>query len=235
MPILEIGPGRGALTEYLLGAGYRVVAIEIDQKLCDYLTDRLREYINNNSLTLIHGDFLKLDIANIAHELGINEFCVVSNIPYHITGPILERICFENTFFPRVYLTVQWEVAKRIVANPGSRDYGSLSLMLQAIYIPRIIHRIKKTSFSPMPEVDSGFISLIRRDKPLVPTHSQFDFLKWTRRVFQYRRKTMKKILKEMNCSGLTNIDSKILKLRPEKLSIKDLYSVFLQVKCTTG
>ncbi len=232
-PVLEVGPGRGALTQYLLKSGFRVVAIEIDPRLCELLRLKFHEYLQNNSLILIRGDFLKLDIKRTARQLKTSEFCVVSNIPYHITGPILEKFCFESHMLPEVYLTVQWEVARRMIANPGTRDYGALSIMLQTIYIPKILFRIKKTSFFPVPDVDSGFVSLIRRQETPVPPNGMMNFFSWTRRVFQYRRKTLRKILKEMNCTPTGHIEAETLKLRPEMMSVEDLYSLFLRVNCT--
>lgn len=235
IPILEIGPGSGLLTQHLVASGFRVVAIEIDKGLFNHLTTKMQRYLQNNRLNIIMGDFLKLNIPKIAKDFNTKEFCIVSNIPYHITGPILEKICLDSILFRMVYLTVQWEVAQRIVATPGTRSYGTLSIMLQTTYIPTVLFRIKRTSFKPVPEVDSGFVKLIRRDKPIIPKERVRDFHLWTRKIFQYRRKTLRRVLIEMNCSGISNIDPDILKLRPEQMGIKDLFSVFGQVKCTTN
>ena len=229
LPILEIGPGEGDLTRVLLDHGFRVIAVEIDVRMVQRLEETFESFLQTRQLQLIHADFLRVPWPDLLAHVDQGEMCVVSNIPYAVTGPILERLVEAARWLPRVYLTVQWEVGQRIVASPGSKTYGALSVWVQTVYIPRLLFKIKRTSFWPVPEVDSAFVAWTRRDPPQVPYAEQPTFFAWVRKLFQFRRKTLRRILRDLGVLSYVEpvLDESILQKRPEELDIPTFYRLF--------
>lgn len=224
--VLEVGPGRGYLTTELLKAGARVIAIEIDKEL---FTSLYREFLLfvNDRLFLYNDDFLKADLNEIFKQLGIREAKVVSNIPYHITTPILEKLVYSRTLFPEIFLTVQKEVAERIVAKTGTKEYGSLSVFLNLYFDCKVEFKISRYSFSPVPRVDSAFISFKRKDTPDLR-----DFESFVRKLFSGRRKKIRTLLRGMGkyYPFFEEKFSHYLDRRPEELGISQLYEIFVEV-----
>lgn len=224
LEILEVGPGDGSLTEYLLQKGYKVKSIEIDEKFLEILERKFSLEIKEGHLEVILMDYLKFKTQN--------RYVLVSNIPYYITSVILEKIVFEHKFYPKVYLTVQWEVSQRLVASPKSKEFSSLTIFVQNFYDPRVLFKIKKNSFYPVPKVDSAFVCLTHRESPILPYEPNSNFFKFVKRCFLERRKTMKRILLNMGfekniLEPLETID--FMRKRPEEIPIFEwgrIYSI---------
>ena len=183
--VLEIGPGLGALTERLVPAAESVTAVEVDAGLSRVLADRFGAEKN---FRLLHSDFLKLDLAD-------NFTKIVSNLPYYCASEILFHVARYSA--PHVYVLLQKEMAERIVAGPGSKTYGALSVTLGFYYEPRVMFKVSRESFFPRPEVTSSFVRLVRKGRlPLDGTEVE-SFHLMVKSAFWGRRKTMLKALSD--------------------------------------
>lgn len=228
--ILEIGPGVGTLTEELSLRAKKVVAIELDDKLIPVLNDTLRDY---NNIKIIHGDILKVDLNKIFEEnFTPGKIKVVANLPYYITTPIIGRLLEEELNLDSIIVMVQKEVADRIVASPGSKNFSSLSIFAQYYTEPKIILDVPNTVFTPRPKVGSAVVKL-KMKKEKIPLEDKERFFKIVRAAFNQRRKTLpnslsskelgvkksevRKILKE------NNID---FKKRAEDLSVEEFAKI---------
>ena len=222
-PFFEIGPGKGYLTEHLLKITKKyVVAVEIDTKLAGFLKTHFKNEIEQGKLRLHVGDVLKQDFTRLFEEKVV----VVSNIPYEITGPLLRKIV-ENIFlFETIFLTVQLEVARKIVATQGSRGFGTLSLLIQGISKPRILFVISRKSFSPIPEVDSAFIEITPYPEKVKNLKDFLEFVDWARQIYRYPRKTMRKIFKLIGYD--TELLNRLADKRPSQITIEELYNLFM-------
>lgn len=180
--VLEVGPGLGALTKDLSKSAKKLIAVEKDTRLYNFLLKN----VASNNLELIHGDILKYDFSNLAsHSLK-----VFGNLPYYISSPILIHLIENRSFIDSVFITVQKEFAQRVVASPGSKVYGSISCFVQFYTQPHILFNIKRHSFYPVPLVDSCFLRLCIRRKPLYLT-DEGKLFKIIRGSFTKRRKTI--------------------------------------------
>ena len=213
--VVEIGPGHGRLTKMLSEAANKVIAIELDEDLHERLTDELSGFDN---IELVHGDALKYPY----HELG--QFKVVANIPYYITTPIIFKLFEHRKHLKSITITVQKEIAERIVAGPGSKKYGRLSITVQYYGRPEIKFIIPKGAFRPVPKVDSAVIHIEIHEKPAVDVRDESFFFKLVRTAFSHRRKTILNALKELS----PDVRESLLKAgiepmrRPETLSIEE-------------
>ena len=185
--VLEIGAGLGALTEELLKSEAVVYAVERDSRFLRVLTDRFRNAAN---LQFIRSDILKVDLASYAMG-DPHSLLVVGNIPYSLTSPILEFLLNQRRWVRRAILTIQKEVADRIVARPGSKVYSSISVFTQAAFRPSIAFAIHPGAFYPQPKVTSAVLRLDPLASPSVPAEDEQGILKLVRAVFSYRRKTL--------------------------------------------
>ncbi|ETI70682.1 16S rRNA (adenine(1518)-N(6)/adenine(1519)-N(6))-dimethyltransferase RsmA [Neobacillus vireti] len=187
---IEIGPGIGALTEQLARASKKVVAFEIDQRLLPILKDTLSPYPNVN---IIHKDVLEADVqAVFAEEFsGITDVMVVANLPYYVTTPIIMKLLEDKLPIRGIVCMLQKEVADRISARPGTKEYGSLSIAIQYYTEAETVMIVPKTVFVPQPNVDSAVIRLIKREKPAVTVIDEDFFFQITRSCFAQRRKTL--------------------------------------------
>jgi 16S rRNA (adenine1518-N6/adenine1519-N6)-dimethyltransferase len=187
--VLEVGPGIGTLTQELVARASKVVAVEIDKALLPVLGETLG---NPTNLTIIHGDILKIDIGELVENLfeGM-DFKVVANLPYYITTPIIMRFLEEELPFTILTVMIQREVAQRIIARPGQKEYGSLSVVVQYYTKPGLVCKVPASVFMPKPKVDSTVISLVRRDRPLVEVRDRELFFRVVRGAFAKRRKTL--------------------------------------------
>ncbi|MCR8997047.1 16S rRNA (adenine(1518)-N(6)/adenine(1519)-N(6))-dimethyltransferase RsmA [Brevibacillus laterosporus] len=188
--VIEIGPGIGALTEQLCRAAGKVMAIEIDQRLLPILEDTLSPYEN---ITVVHGDVLKLDVAALIaeHLSGCSGVSVVANLPYYVTTPILMGLLESGIELDHIVVMIQKEVAERIAAKPGTKDYGSLSVAAQ-FYAETSIEMIVPASvFIPRPNVDSAVIKLSIRKQPIVEVADEKLFFRVVKASFAQRRKTL--------------------------------------------
>jgi 16S rRNA (adenine1518-N6/adenine1519-N6)-dimethyltransferase len=187
---IEIGPGIGALTEQLARSSKKVVAFEIDQRLLPILSDTLSPYDN---VKVIHQDVLTADVQGVIDTefANMNDLMVVANLPYYVTTPIIMKLLEEKLPIRGIVCMLQKEVADRISANPGTKDYGSLSIAVQYYTKAETVMIVPKTVFIPQPNVDSAVIRLTRRETPAVEVQDENFFFQVTRASFAQRRKTI--------------------------------------------
>ncbi|WP_210367672.1 16S rRNA (adenine(1518)-N(6)/adenine(1519)-N(6))-dimethyltransferase RsmA [Bacillus sp. REN3] len=187
---IEIGPGIGALTEQLARRSEKVVAFEIDQRLLPILEDTLSPYPN---VKIIHSDVLKADVRAVIETefAGIEDVMVVANLPYYVTTPILMKLLEEELPIRGIVCMLQKEVADRISAKPGTKDYGSLSIAVQYYTKAETVMIVPKTVFMPQPNVDSAVIRLTLHDQPPVDVVDEAFFFFVTKSSFAQRRKTI--------------------------------------------
>lgn len=187
---IEIGPGIGALTEQLGRAAGKVMAIEIDQRLLPILQDTLSPFDN---IEVVHGDVLELDLRSLITEklAGVEKLSVVANLPYYVTTPILMKLLEERLPLENIVVMIQKEVAERIAAKPGTKDYGSLSVAAQFYAETEVAMIVPASVFIPRPNVDSAVIRLKVRDRPQVEVDDQDVFFRVVRCSFAQRRKTL--------------------------------------------
>ncbi len=183
--VLEIGPGIGTLTQGLAEAGAKVVAVELDRRLVEVLADTLAGYDN---VRVVHGDILKTDISR---EMATASFKVVANLPYYITTPILMAILEQRLPVSVLVTMVQKEVAERMVAAPGGKDYGALSVAVQYYTAPEIAFHVPPQAFIPAPAVDSAVIRCVVRREPPVAVMNEATFFRVVKAAFAQRRKTL--------------------------------------------
>ena len=222
--VVEIGPGRGALTRHLEGAVRRLVLVELDDALAEALSD---EYLGRRDVEVVHGDILAVPFREKLEKPG--ETKVVGNIPYNITTPIIFRL-LERPRPADIVLMVQDEVADRIVAPVGSKAYGALSIGVRSIASAKKLFKVRRRAFRPVPGVDSAILRITpTRPEPLTVEHEEA-LRRIVRASFQWRRKQLRKILRSHPDLGFdpdrieavaaavgVNLDD-----RPERLSPED-------------
>ena len=188
--VIEIGPGIGALTEFLAENAAEVMAFEIDERLIPILADTLRDFEN---VKIINEDILKSDLQARIKEFTNPELPikVVANLPYYITTPILMRLIESGISFSEFVVMMQREVADRISAQPNSKSYGSLSIAVQYYMTAKVAFIVPRAVFVPAPNVDSAILKMTRRDKPAVEVEDESFFFKVSKVSFTHRRKTL--------------------------------------------
>lgn len=189
--VLEIGPGLGPLTAKLLERGADVFAIELDQRLCEFLRQR---FAQEPRFKLVEDDALRY-VKTSGRDW--RDWKLVANLPYSVASPILVELALSRTPPERLVATLQLEVVKRITAMAGDDDYGLLSLFLQLQYEPREWCKIPSACFFPEPDVDSACVQLVRRKESLLPPEQIPLFQRVVRLAFSARRKMMAKLLKQ--------------------------------------
>jgi 16S rRNA (adenine1518-N6/adenine1519-N6)-dimethyltransferase len=219
--VIEIGPGRGALTEKLLKRATRVVAIELDPFLVEHLRQK---FAGEPNLEVIHADVLDTDLAQWGPAP------VAGNLPYYITSPILEKTV--RNAVPRAVFLIQKEVAERLVAQPGSRDYGFLTVQTAFFATARLLFEVKPAAFHPPPKVDSAVVLLEphRRDWGADPAR----LLRFVGRSFEHKRKTIRNNLAPFY--GKDVIDSwPEAGLRAEQLPVEDFVRMYARIAASGG
>ncbi|MBR2973203.1 MAG: 16S rRNA (adenine(1518)-N(6)/adenine(1519)-N(6))-dimethyltransferase RsmA [Clostridia bacterium] len=201
--VLEIGPGIGTLTMALAKRANKVVAVEIDTKLLPVLDYTLEDYDN---VSIIHGDILKLDINELYNEhFKSGKAKVVANLPYYITTPIIMKLLEHRELFESITVMVQKEVAYRLAADEGSKDYSAVSIAVGYYAEPEIIVNVRPDDFCPPPKVHSAVIKLnIRENPPFTPEDEKF-FFKLVKAGFAQRRKTF---INSVSSSGISKADA---------------------------
>ena len=194
-PVLEVGPGIGTLTQGLAQSGADVTAIELARRLLEVLDTTLASYDN---VRIVHGDVLKLDVPTIMNH---KPFKVVANLPYYITTPIIMSLLESKLPIERLVVMVQKEVALRMVAKPGTKDYGALSVAVQYYTEPDIVLDVPPKSFLPAPAVTSSVIRCVLRDKPPVDVIDEKLFFRVVKAGFAQRRKTFANTMKTTGLS----------------------------------
>ena len=187
---IEIGPGRGALTGLLTERFARVVGIELDPHLCDVLRSALGDRVR-----ILNEDCLKVDLEALVREEGVDKAVLVGNLPYNITGAVVERILASRGSLHRAVVMVQREVARRMVASPGGRDYGVLSLAVQVACVPEKLFDLKPGDFHPPPKVHSSVVMLPFDGGPKMRPRDEALFFQVVRAAFGQRRKMLRNSL----------------------------------------
>ncbi|HTB11881.1 MAG TPA: 16S rRNA (adenine(1518)-N(6)/adenine(1519)-N(6))-dimethyltransferase RsmA [Bryobacteraceae bacterium] len=214
--VVEIGPGKGALTESLLERADTVIAIEVDPHLVHYLHQKFREPIEEGRLEVIEGDVLKSDISGAV---------IAGNLPYYITSPILEKVFGLGEAWNRAVFMMQSEVAERLTAKPGNRDFGYLSVQTQIYARPEILFEVPRDAFRPPPKVDSAVVLLERRSLPEV--EDPISFLKFASLCFRHKRKTLRNNLAPLY--ELASLPEG--RLRAEQMSISELAALWAKIR----
>ena len=188
--VIEIGPGIGALTEFLAENAAEVMAFEIDDRLVPILADTLRDFDN---VTVVNQDILKVDLAQYIAEFKNPDLPikVVANLPYYITTPILMHLIESGIPFSEFVVMMQREVADRISAQPNTKSYGSLSIAVQYYMTAKVAFIVPRTVFVPAPNVDSAILKMVRRERPAVEVQDEKFFFKVSKASFVHRRKTL--------------------------------------------
>lgn len=223
--VVEIGPGRGALTDLLVQRAGRLVAVELDRALAALLRDR---FADNPNVTIVENDILETDIGALAGP----DYLLVGNVPYYITTPILFHV-LEGSLPRRAVFLVQREVADRAMATPGGKEYGALSVNVQVVATVERVFDVPPGAFRPPPKVDSAVIVVTPLEHPLLTRAERPRFRAFVQALFSQRRKQLGTILRGMHAdSGSTltrmGIDARV---RPERLSPPELVALFRAVR----
>ena len=228
--MIEIGAGRGALTEPLLERSEKVIAIEVDSVLVHYLRQKFLPAIDAGCLELIEGDVLKTDFGALAARPVI-----AGNLPYYITSPILERVFSLQGAWERGVFLVQAEVAERIAAGPGTRDFGYLSVLVQTRARAEILFPVGREAFRPQPKVDSAVVRLTPRDAGAdLGVTDVAAFLKFAQNCFRHKRKTLRNNLGAVY--GLKTIDALAEgRLRAEQVGLPELAALYRKLAEENG
>ncbi len=224
--ILEFGAGPGVLTDRLLDAGARVVAVELDNALAALLKQELGE---RPDFRLVHADLTRVDTREVRRELGVERLILVGNLPYQLTSHVLFGVLDLESSLDRAVFMVQREVAERIVASPGTRTYGILSVLLRAYHDVAIVLRVKPGSFMPPPRVDSAVIRLVpRAGGPALAWGERAALVRLVKSTFNERRKILRNTLRKFYdleteaLDVLASASGVDLGLRPEDLPVED-------------
>jgi len=232
--ILEIGGGRGDLTEYLLKSGAQIYCVEIDTDLIAHLNERFAEYDNFH---LIESDILEFDPSSI--PVNDNQIKLIGNIPYNISSPIIEWMINNRHHFPDAVFTMQREVVDRITASSGNKQYGSLTLFVALFYDSKRIFTLKPGSFYPKPKVSSAVVLLNRLSQSRIMDDEYSIFRRLTSASFRWRRKQIFNILRNEYCLTddlIRQILSELsisTKSRPEQLEIDQFISLARKLSCS--
>lgn len=210
LPVVEVGPGMGVLTDFLVAEGREVTAIEIDHESVEYLGKYKKE------IKVMEGDFLRLDL----DEITSGEIALIGNYPYNISSQIFFRALEYKEKIPVIAGMLQKEVAERICSRPGSKVYGILSVLLQAWYDCEYLFTVEPGVFSPPPKVRSGVLRLTRNSRTCLGVDEK-KFKTIVKTAFGQRRKTLRNSLAGMIHAGSPLLDDPILKERPERLSVE--------------
>lgn len=215
--VLEIGPGMGVLTKYLIEKDVEVIAMDLDSESIAYLE---KNYPHDN-LKIIEGDFLKYDISQL---FGKEQFGITGNFPYNISTQIVFKMLEWKDQIPEFTGMFQKEVAERICEKEGSKTYGILSVLAQAFYDAEYLFTVPPSVFNPPPKIDSGVLRLKRKVDYSIPCSEKMLY-KVVKTAFQQRRKTLRNSLKSFNISDKIKEDS-IFGKRPEQLSVSQFISL---------
>ncbi len=214
--VLEVGPGMGVLTQFLIHLDAEIFVIEIDKESVSYLKKHYFELDNH----IIEGDFLKLPLQEIFKE----PIAIIGNFPYNISSQILFKAIDHKDLIPEIVGMFQKEVAERVVSPPGSKKYGIISVLLQCYYNVEYLFSVDETVFDPPPRVKSAVIRLRRNDREKLNCDEK-KFIQVVKTAFSQRRKTLRNALKSLNLVD-ENTGSHYLSLRAEQLSVEDFMNL---------
>jgi len=215
--VLEIGPGMGVLTKYLLEQNLEIIAMELDQESVIYLN----KHFKNKNLSVISADFLKFDLEKFFNG---EPYAITGNFPYNISTQIVFKTLEMRDQIPEFAGMFQKEVAQRICEKKGSKVYGILSVLTQAFYEAEYLFTVPPEVFNPPPKVDSGVLRLRRKENYSLPCDEKM-FFRVVKTAFQQRRKTLRNSLKSFNFSDNLKEDT-IFDLRPEQLTVEQFIEI---------
>lgn len=215
LPVLEVGPGMGVLSQFLMKNGHDVKAVELDSESVEFLHKVFPQ------LDVIQGDFLKMDLSAIFPS----DFTLIGNYPYNISSQIFFKVLDYKDKIPLVAGMLQKEVAQRICSKPGSKVYGILSVLLQAWYDCQYLFDVGPEVFSPPPKVNSGVIRLVRNERTSLGCNEKL-FKTIVKTSFGQRRKTLRNSLGGLIAPGSQVLHSDIMGKRPEQLSVEDFITL---------
>jgi 16S rRNA (adenine1518-N6/adenine1519-N6)-dimethyltransferase len=222
--VVEVGPGLGEMTLALARLAKQVIAVEIDPPLAEILKKKLADCPN---VEVVKSDILKVDFRSFFKKEG-RPVKVVANLPYQISTPLLFRFIEAKEVFSTFTLMLQREVAKRMAASPGGREYGRLSVLLQMFLDLSVRFFIPPSAFFPPPKVESAVVHMVWKEKPMVDTQDEEWFKKVVKACFGYRRKTLVNALKHSEIPLPESIESRMVRIeidprrRPETLTIEE-------------
>lgn len=222
--IIEIGPGQGALTKYLKLFHSYLRCFEIDE--------RVRKYLNtfeDEKTEIIYQDFLQVDINEVVKDIKYNKLYIIANLPYYITTPIIEKIINSKVEVEGMVLMVQDEVADRLCAIPGSKNYGYITVYLNYYFNLEKLFTVDRSSFEPVPNVDSAVIKLSLKENRLI-VNDEDKFFEFVKDAFKMKRKNLKNNLRKYDLDKINNILSKYdlsLQDRAEKVSLECFIEMF--------
>ena len=214
IPVLEVGPGMGVLTQYILPKGREFKVVEIDFDSVPYLHEHFPQLGDN----IIEGDFLKM---NLQEVFGGRPFVLTGNYPYNISSQIFFKMVENRDLIPCCTGMIQKEVAERMAASPGGKTYGVLSVLIQAWYDVEYLFTVNETVFNPPPKVKSAVIRLTRNGKAALGCDEQL-FRRIVKTVFTMRRKMMRNGMKQILGKDSSMLADSIFTQRPEQLSVQD-------------
>lgn len=212
MPVLEVGPGMGVLTQFLLqNQNIELTAVELDSESVEYLAQEFP------SLKVLEADFLKLDLKTLFPD----KFCIIGNYPYNISSQIFFKLLDYKDSVPCLSGMIQKEVAERIAAKPGSKTYGILSVLLQAYFNVEYLFTVSEHVFDPPPKVKSAVVRLTRNDVEKISCDEKL-FKTVVKTAFNQRRKTLRNSLRSLLGDNKNLMSEKIFDARPEQLSVEE-------------
>lgn len=220
--VLEIGPGMGVLTKYLIKKNKPLSVIELDRESVAYLLENFPELKGN----ILQGDFLKLDLQEVFEG---KQLAIIGNFPYNISSQILFKAIEFRHVVPEFAGMFQKEVAQRITEGPGNKTYGILSVIAQAFYKTEYLFTVPPNVFNPPPKVESGVIRLVRKEDFELPVSAKF-FFQVVKTAFNQRRKTLRNSLKSLGLSDKLREDA-IFARRPEQLSVEEFIELTQKLK----
>lgn len=219
LPVLEIGPGMGVLTQFLLEKGHDLTVVELDMESVDYLEQNFPALEGK----ILAEDFLRLDLG----KLFPDQFCVIGNYPYNISSQIFFKVLDYKEHIPCCSGMIQKEVAERLAAGPGSKTYGILSVLLQAWYEVEYLFTVSENVFDPPPKVKSAVIRMVRNDRKSLGCDEKL-FKTVVKTSFNQRRKTLRNSMKPLLDKDCPDYSLPIFNKRPEQLSVEQFVELTL-------
>lgn len=226
--VIEIGPGRGAITGFLRELAGYYIGIEIDNALAARWQ---AEFENDPHAELLHQDFLDVNLAALAHRFD-KPLKLVGNIPYHLTSGIIFEVIKNRHYFSSMTLMIQLEVAQRIVAGPGSKTYGIFSILSQTFAEPTLLFQVSRNVFFPKPKVTSAVVRWQFQGTEKTTLEDETEFMQMVKYLFQSRRKMLRTTLKRWYPESVSELETEFdLNRRPEQLSIEEMLRLWERLR----
>lgn len=220
--VLEVGPGKGMLTKFLLQQPTLLKAVEADRDMVEYLEKNFPELAGR----IISGDFLKTRLDEVFEA---QPFCLIGNFPYNISSQILFHALRYKAYIPEIVGMFQKEMAERVIAGPGSKTYGVISVLVQAYYEGKYLFTVDKSCFSPPPKVQSGVIRLVRKENQIWECDER-QFRRVVKQAFSQRRKMLRNSIRPL-LNDFPELDDPFFDQRPEQLSLDTYKALTLRLQ----